>query len=40
VTSDADASYETTVKINAKELKPTIACPHQVDHETIDEIGR
>ncbi len=38
--SDADATYETTVKINAKELKPTIACPHQVDHtKTIDEIG-
>src|SRR4030043_1362649 len=38
--SDADATYETTVKINAKELKPTIACPHQVDKtKTIDEIG-
>jgi 3-isopropylmalate/(R)-2-methylmalate dehydratase large subunit len=38
--SDADATYETTVRINAKELKPTIACPHQVDHtKTIDEIG-
>jgi len=38
--SDADATYETTVKINAKELKPTIACPHQVDNtKTIDEIG-
>jgi 3-isopropylmalate/(R)-2-methylmalate dehydratase large subunit len=38
--SDADATYETTVKINAEELKPTIACPHQVDNtKTIDEIG-
>jgi 3-isopropylmalate/(R)-2-methylmalate dehydratase large subunit len=38
--SDADATCETVVKINAKELKPTIACPHQVDHtKTIDEIG-
>jgi 3-isopropylmalate/(R)-2-methylmalate dehydratase large subunit len=38
--SDADATCETVVKVNAKELKPTIACPHQVDHtKTIDEIG-
>ena len=38
--SDTDAHYEITVKINAKELKPTIACPHQVDHtKTIDEVG-
>jgi 3-isopropylmalate/(R)-2-methylmalate dehydratase large subunit len=38
--SDADATYETTVRINAEELKPTIACPHQVDNtKTIDEIG-
>jgi len=37
---DPDATYENTVKINAKELKPTIACPHQVDNtKTIDEIG-
>ena len=37
---DPDAAYEKTVTINAKELKPTIACPHQVDHtKTIDEIG-
>ena len=37
---DPDAVYESTVRINAKELKPTIACPHQVDHiKTIDEIG-
>jgi len=37
---DPDAIYENTVKINATELKPTIACPHQVDHtKTIDEIG-
>jgi 3-isopropylmalate/(R)-2-methylmalate dehydratase large subunit len=38
--SDPDATYETTVKINAKGLKPTIACPHQVDHtKAIDQIG-
>jgi 3-isopropylmalate/(R)-2-methylmalate dehydratase large subunit len=37
---DADANYEKIVKIDAKELKPTIACPHQVDNtKTIDEIG-
>jgi 3-isopropylmalate/(R)-2-methylmalate dehydratase large subunit len=37
---DPDAIYERTVKIFAKELKPTIACPHQVDYiRTIDEIG-
>jgi len=37
---DPDAVYEKIVRINAKELKPTIACPHQVDNtKTIDEIG-
>ena len=37
---DPDAVYEKTVMIIAKELKPTIACPHQVDNiKTIDEIG-
>jgi 3-isopropylmalate/(R)-2-methylmalate dehydratase large subunit len=37
---DSDATYEKTVMINAKELKPIIACPHQVDNvKTIDEIG-
>jgi 3-isopropylmalate/(R)-2-methylmalate dehydratase large subunit len=37
---DIDANYEKTVRINANHLKPTIACPHQVDHtKTIDEIG-
>jgi len=37
---DSDAIYEKRVMINAKELKPTIACPHQVDNiKTIDEIG-
>jgi 3-isopropylmalate/(R)-2-methylmalate dehydratase large subunit len=37
---DPDALYEKTVIINAKDLKPTIACPHQVDNiKTIDEIG-
>ncbi len=38
--SDPDAVYEKTVRINAKELKPTIACPHQVDNtKTIDEVS-
>jgi 3-isopropylmalate/(R)-2-methylmalate dehydratase large subunit len=37
---DQDADYETTVKIDATRLKPTISCPHQVDNtKTIDEIG-
>jgi 3-isopropylmalate/(R)-2-methylmalate dehydratase large subunit len=37
---DPDAIYEKTLVVNAKELKPTIACPHQVDNtKTIDEIG-
>jgi 3-isopropylmalate/(R)-2-methylmalate dehydratase large subunit len=37
---DPDAGYETTVRIAAKDLKPVIACPHQVDNtKTVDEIG-
>jgi 3-isopropylmalate/(R)-2-methylmalate dehydratase large subunit len=37
---DPDAIYESTVRIDAGELKPVIACPHQVDNiKTIDEIG-
>jgi 3-isopropylmalate/(R)-2-methylmalate dehydratase large subunit len=37
---DPDATYEATVTIHAKELKPTIACPHQVDNtKTIDQLG-
>ena len=37
---DPDAVYETTVRIMAKDMKPVIACPHQVDNtKTIDEIG-
>jgi 3-isopropylmalate/(R)-2-methylmalate dehydratase large subunit len=37
---DEDAAYEKTVRIKAVELKPTIACPHQVDNvKTVDEIG-
>jgi 3-isopropylmalate/(R)-2-methylmalate dehydratase large subunit len=37
---DPDAVYEKTVIINAEELKPTIACPHQVDNiKIVDEIG-
>jgi 3-isopropylmalate/(R)-2-methylmalate dehydratase large subunit len=37
---DPDAIYEQTVRISAKDLKPIIACPHQVDNiKTIDEIG-
>jgi 3-isopropylmalate/(R)-2-methylmalate dehydratase large subunit len=37
--ADPDAIYEQEVRIFAKDLKPTIACPHQVDNvKTIDEI--
>ncbi len=37
---DPGARYEQTVSIKARDLKPTIACPHQVDNtRTIDEIG-
>jgi 3-isopropylmalate/(R)-2-methylmalate dehydratase large subunit len=37
---ETDAIYGETVRINARELKPTIACPHLVDNtKTIDEIG-
>ncbi|NWG03320.1 MAG: 3-isopropylmalate dehydratase large subunit [Syntrophaceae bacterium] len=37
---DPDAVYEKTMVIHSKELKPTIACPHQVDHiKTIGEMG-
>ncbi len=40
LTSDTDATYERTIPINARELKPTIACPHQVDNtKTIDQLG-
>ncbi len=40
LSSDPDAIYEKTVEIDARALKPTIACPHQVDNtRTIDEIG-
>jgi 3-isopropylmalate/(R)-2-methylmalate dehydratase large subunit len=38
--SDPDALYEKVIEIDARALKPTIACPHQVDNiKTIDEIG-
>jgi 3-isopropylmalate/(R)-2-methylmalate dehydratase large subunit len=37
---DPDAIYEQMIRISAKDLKPTIACPHQVDNvKAIDEIG-
>lgn len=40
IDADPDATYESTVKIDAQDLKPLIACPHHVDHiKTIDEIG-
>jgi 3-isopropylmalate/(R)-2-methylmalate dehydratase large subunit len=40
LTSDPDALYERVIEIDARTLKPTIACPHQVDNtRTIDEIG-
>jgi len=38
--SDPDALFEKVIEIDARTLKPTIACPHQVDNiKTIDEIG-
>jgi 3-isopropylmalate/(R)-2-methylmalate dehydratase large subunit len=38
--ADPDAIYEQMIRISAKDLKPTIACPHQVDNvKAIDEIG-
>jgi 3-isopropylmalate/(R)-2-methylmalate dehydratase large subunit len=40
LTSDPDALFEKVIEIDARTLKPTIACPHQVDNtRTIDEIG-
>jgi len=40
IVPDLDAKYEKTVNIEARDLKPTIACPHQVDNtKTIDELG-
>lgn len=37
---DADATYEKIIKINAQDIKHTIACPHTVDNtKTIDELG-
>jgi 3-isopropylmalate/(R)-2-methylmalate dehydratase large subunit len=40
IAPDSDARYERTVTIKAGDLKPTIACPHQVDNtRTIDELG-
>jgi len=38
--ADPDAIYGQMIRISAKDLKPTIACPHQVDNsKTVDEIG-
>ncbi len=40
LSSDSNAVFEKTVRIDARQLKPTIACPHQVDNtKTIDEVG-
>lgn len=40
LTSDPDAVFEKVIEIDATALKPTLACPHQVDNtKTIDEIG-
>ncbi|MCX8116973.1 MAG: 3-isopropylmalate dehydratase large subunit [Desulfobacterota bacterium] len=40
LSSDPDANYERVIEIDGQRLKPTIACPHQVDNTlTIDEIG-
>ncbi len=39
ISPDSDARCERTVVIKAGDLKPTIACPHQVDNtKTIDEL--
>jgi 3-isopropylmalate/(R)-2-methylmalate dehydratase large subunit len=39
---DSDAAYESIIRINANELRPTVACPHQVDNSTtidgLDEV--
>ena len=32
VTSDADATYERTIKVDVSELEPLVACPHTVDN--------
>ncbi len=32
LTSDSDASYERTIKVNLDELAPQVACPHSVDN--------
>lgn len=40
ISSDKDANFERTVKIDASNLEPTIACPHFVDNvKTIREVG-
>ena len=37
---DLDAVYERVIKINASEIKHTVACPHTVDNtKTVDELG-
>jgi 3-isopropylmalate/(R)-2-methylmalate dehydratase large subunit len=36
---DSDAVYERVIKINANEIKHTVACPHTVDNvKTVDEL--
>lgn len=38
--SDKDASYFRTYRFRAEELKPQVACPHEVDHVTdADNVG-
>ena len=32
VTSDADATYERTIKVDVSKLEPLVACPHTVDN--------
>lgn len=32
IAPDADASYESVMKINANSLEPTVSCPHTVDN--------
>lgn len=37
---DEDADYERIIKIDAGEIKPTVACPHTVDNvKTVDELN-
>lgn len=40
IQSDPDANYESTIEINASDLKPLIALPYSVDNvKPVDEVG-